>query len=441
MRKLEFLVIPLALSALSWSSGARAVALTFDATVARALESSTRVKATAHELEAAVERRRASWADAGPRVSADFSEVHFEDEQTAQLGAQEVLLRPKVTRSASITASQPLTGAVALIAKAGLDGTTEDVKALALAQAKIETAFAAAEAWLRAAEKEKLVKVATESVAAAEKQSQDGAALERAGRINRGDLLRLQLATSEAKARLAGARAAAEIAFAVLRETVGMPAGTTIEVQGAPEAQVVAEKETPAPAGDVQGALKSRLEPQQAALGVEIAGFYKKLAYSQFSPNVNVFVKWERNLGELAGGLGGTPKRDAKTYGITANWLLWDNMSRVFQVRQASEEVARTEALKSGAEAAIRLDVASAEAMLKASRESLALAVSAVTQADESYRIEEARFKTGSRSATDLILSEASRTGARGRLVTARTDFEASRLKLAKALGQDRPKL
>lgn len=430
---------PLQLTALTLGLLApRAIAadLTMDEAVARALANAPKVKAAQADLAGATEAKRAAWADMGPRLTLDYNDAHFNDEQAAKMGGQKIVIRPKISRTGTLTAAQPITGAFALAARANLNGVTEEIKDLGFKQAQIETAFGAAEAWLRAAEKARLVTVSEESVAAADRQRLDAAALERAGRLNHGDVLKLELAVSEAKARAAGARAAEEIAFAQLREAAGFAAAEPLTL---PDATGSVKVGTPAVAVDVAKAVERRLEPKQAVLGVEAAGYGKKLVYAQFSPSINAFIKWDRNLGELEPGIAGTPSRDTRTFGIQASWLLWDNGSRVFQLRQAAEQDVYAEAQKDALVQGVRLDLAATQAQLKAARESLLLAETAVQQAEEAYRIEQARFKTGTRSATDLILAEASRSGAQGRLVSARTDYRVLSIKMQKALGDERP--
>jgi outer membrane protein TolC len=139
-------------------------------------------------------------------------------------------------------------------------------------------------------------------------------------------------------------------------------------------------------------------------------------------------------------GLGGGEK-DTRTYGITATWEIWNNGASVFAVRQAAEESQRAEAASQLAEQGVRLDVFQTVANLRAAQESLTLAETAVKQAEEAYRIEQVRFRSGARSATDVILAESSQAGARGRLVTAVTDLIVWNLRLQKALGASRPTL
>lgn len=93
------------------------------------------------------------------------------------------------------------------------------------------------------------------------------------------------------------------------------------------------------------------------------------------------------------------------------------------------------------AETLARVELTQADANLKASHEALALAELAVKQAEEAYRMEQARFRTGSRSATDLVLAESAQAGARGRLVLATANVWSWQWKLQKAAGVDAPSL
>lgn len=418
------------------TSGAT-VQLTIADAVARALETSPRIKQAAAERDAQKERRRGAWADVGPRVKGEFNLVRWEDEQTVNFGGQEIVMRPKESQVGSLTAYQPITGGVALSAKAGLEGTQAELKEMSLTLTRSEVAYQTAELWLKAYQARRQLEISLQSVAAAESQQRDAAALERAGRMNRGDVLKLELAVSEAKARAAQARAQVEVTDAGLREAIGLPPDAMLAIAG--ELPTVS---TSVPERDaaVKDAMDRRLEPKLAEGGVDAAGFGKKLAYTNFSPSVNLFAKVERNFGEQAG-LSGGGSRDTKTYGVQASWDLWNNGAHVFAVREAADQIVKAEEGVRGAAAQVRLDVQTALASLKAADESLSLAKVAVTQAAEAYRIEQVRFRTGSRSATDLILAETSNASAQGRLVTAQSDHITWNLRLRKALGDELPKL
>jgi outer membrane protein len=404
--------------------------------VSRALGTSPKLRQAERERDAQIEKRRSAWADIGPRVKAEYTQVHFEDKQEADFGGQKLLLRDDVTKNGSVTVLQPITGAMALAKGAQLAGVQEDLKEMSWQITRGDVAFQAAETWLRAYQAERLLVVSDASVSAADRQLKDAQALERVGRMNRGDVLKLELSASEARARAAQARATRETVIAALREAIGASLAEPVAVAGGLPAVPAAD---PTLAEALKEASERRLEPQLARSGVEAAEFGKKLTYSQFSPGVNVFVKWDRNFGEVAGFGGGD--KQTRTYGIQASWDLWNNGSSVFQVREAAQNVAKAEEGVRGVDSGIRMEVTQAVAQLKAAREGLALARTAAAQGEEAYRIETARFSTGTRSATDLVLAETSASGAKARLVAAETDLIVSWLKLEKALGREQPPL
>jgi outer membrane protein TolC len=87
------------------------------------------------------------------------------------------------------------------------------------------------------------------------------------------------------------------------------------------------------------------------------------------------------------------------------------------------------------------LDVQQALANFSASQEALAAAELAVTQAEEVYRIQAVRFKTGAILSSELLMSQNARDAAQARLVSAQTDLVAWNLKTQKALGLEQPQL
>lgn len=424
--------------------------LSLSQAIAAALSSSAQIRAAEAGMRAQVERRRGAWAGIGPRIKLDYNDIRFEKAQTANFVANvrevndnivvdrvPVTLRGDRIETGSAMLIQPITGLLPLIEIARNEGTLLGLKELELENTKRTVAYATAEAWVRAKQSLRLLAIAEASVQAAESQLKDARALERAGRLNRADALRLELAVSEAKVKLAEARAGEATAIMALREAMGL----------GPEASLDLGAELPRPSSLKSGKVETayadsaakRLEVKMAKQGVEVADFGTKVAWSQFSPSINVFAKLERNFGEPAG-LGGS-KEDQKSYGINASWDIWSNGSSVFAVRQAAEERAKAEAMVQQAETLARVELTQADANLKASHEALALAELAVKQAEEAYRMEQARFRTGSRSATDLVLAESAQAGARGRLVLATANVWSWQWKLQKAAGVDAPSL
>lgn len=399
-----------------------------------ALGKSPKLHQAEAERNASTEHRRGSWSDVGPRVTADYSYAHFSDPIDATIpGFGNFVVRPTLVRSASLTAIQPITGAYALVTKAKFDGVQEDLKEQNVKLTRADVAFQASDSWLKAYQAQRQLENAQLAVEVATSQAKDGSAMERAGRLNHADSLKLQLAISEARSGVAQARAARDIAFGALRETLGLAVGTKLALQGS----LPVVPEPPSEEVAIATALNQRLEKKQAQTSVELASYSKKLAAAQYIPTVNVFAKSEHDLGTLPFG----SQAWTHSYGVTASWDLWTNGSSAFAVREAAQTTAAAEQAQLSVEQMVRLDVEQALANLNAARESAAAASLAVSQAEEVYRIEAVRFKTGSVLSSDLLLVENSREGAKARLVNAQTDLVAWHLKTQKALGIEQPQL
>ena len=405
--------------------------------VSRSLEASTRIRQATLDHGAQVERVRSAWSDMGPRLKADYNEVHYPSALSFQIdpAAPPVVTRPEVIKTGILTLAQPITGLAVFYEKARAETAQRDMKELTMRLTKADVSYQTAERWLEAYQLARQLGIAQASVAAAENQLKDAKALERVGRLNRGDVLKLELAVSESKARAAQARVGAELSLAALREGMGMEPTDPLELDAS--LPVVPEAD-PDLATALQTARERRLETQRARHGVSLAGMGKHLAYAQFSPTVNLFATLNRNFADKLP-LG--TERQFRTFGIQVSWDIWTNGSQVFGVREAAEQEAKAEDAVKLVEDGVKLDVQAALANLKAARETLSLAKVAVEQASEAYRIETVRFRTGTRSATDLITAETSEASAKGRLVTAQTSLINWHFKLQKALGGEQPEI
>ena len=154
---------------------------------------------------------------------------------------------------------------------------------------------------------------------------------------------------------------------------------------------------------------------------------------------MDAFAQLDRNFGEVTAF--GNKDRDLKYWGIRANWTIWNNGGSIFRTREAFARTRAAEATAEQAKDLVRVDVISAVENLQASREALQFAEVGVKQAEEAYRIDGIRFKSGSITATDQILSENTKASIQGQYVDAKTQLLLSFFRLQKALGQDQPSL
>lgn len=409
--------------------------LSIESAIDLALAESPELAQAVSKEKAQIEKKRSSWSGLGPRVQATYNEVRFQNELVAEFNNQAFTIRSDRSQVGALRALQPVIGLYALYEYAKVEGSKAKLTELERKSKSRDVAFKASFSWLDAFEAYEQLKVEEVSLRAAQSQLKDAQALQRVGRLNRGDVLKLELQVSESKARLALAKSWKKIAFTQLKEIVGLPLKTDLKLlKTLPklETKKLALEEA------LSRALDQRLEKKQAEQAIPIAEFSKKLAYSKFAPSVNVFVQVERNFGSRDAF--GQSEKDTRTFGIQATWDLWNNGETVFEVREASYQIRQAEEQVRSSETMIRVDLISAMSRLKAAEEALEFSRIAVEQAEEAYRIEKAKFLSGKSSASDLILAESSSKGSKSRLVNAESEKVRQHLNLQKALGEERPK-
>lgn len=420
--------------AMGQDNGPTPMQLALKEAIERSKESYAKAKILKADRNSQIERVRASWADLGPRVKLDYTLSQFEKEMATGSGDQKNISRPEVLKQGSLTIAQPITGLGALTKKALFEETQLEIKQDTYELSKTEGAFLAAELWLTTFQLDQLSQIAESSVKAVEQQLRDASAMERVGRLNRGDVLKLELAVSESKMRLTQTLTARATAMANLSEIVGINPQTAIKLPAdIPEfafAEYSLEK-------SLDLARAQRLDSRVSKNSVELAEFGKSLVYSQFSPQINLFVKADRNFGLPYLPM---PGRISRSYGVNITWDIWNNGFHVFALREAQDQVVKAEEAAKASDSRTAIEVQNAFSSYNSAKVALNLAMTAVKQADEAFRIESIRFKTGARSATDLIIAESSHAQAKGRLITAKVDLANNYFKYQKSMGYEAPK-
>ncbi len=412
--------------------------LTLQDAVNRAVTSNPTVDQAQAEMDASTERKRSAWTNIGPRVSAEYNEAHFEDEVRVPLGSQNgevnlVKFRDDVTKTGSLTNAPPITGLYAAIQYGRFSSMQQDFSFESLRQAKRDVAFQTAEAFLNAYQAQEQEEITAASLNASKRQYEDALAIQRVGRLSQGDVLKFQLALSQAETRAAQARTTKQVAFAMLQQMIQAKDDETIVLeQNLPKL----EEESIDIQKGIEQALAQRPEAKKAELASELADYNKDLAYAQFIPTVNIFKKWDRNFGEVAG-LGS--EKETAYYGISLKWDIWSNGSSVFAVREAIANKEKAEATRTSAKDGVKLDVIQAWQNFQAAKQSLKFAQTGVAQAEEAYRIDQTRFKNGQISATDLIFSESAMSTAQGTRVAAETQYLLWHFRLQRSMGKDLP--
>jgi len=188
-------------------------------------------------------------------------------------------------------------------------------------------------------------------------------------------------------------------------------------LMGAPrfEASIETSKDPPAAMEAAESLARPDVEAAEARVGA--AGASVRAARAERLPALNVAAGWERNRGY------GTDSASTWQIGILAQMPLWDGGGRGDAVAraQARERAAahRLEAL----EDLSRAEIAAARGKWEAAKASYEATSSGLVAAEETARIQTARFAAGRLSAADLVDAESALASARSDLSTTLADW------------------
>lgn len=220
-----------------------------------------------------------------------------------------------------------------------------------------------------------------------------------AGLVVESDLLSAKVRLAGREQELIRARNNLELARAQLNMAMGV--GTDAHYQ---LADSLSEKDLAAPplreleqtALTTRPDLK-RIEAQQSAQELSVA-----IAKSSFGPHLNAFAGWELDNPALFAGGGG----NSWLGGIELQIDLFQGGAKRAALSREHATAEKIAALKQAASDAVRLEVRQAYFDQDAARQQVGVARSAITQAQESLRINQDRYDAGLLTITDLLSAE-----------------------------------
>ncbi len=417
------------------ASQIQATQLSMSEAIDMALKNALSIKSFEADLSAQQNKQISAWLDLGPRLSATFNETRFDDKQTAQMGPSEMVIREDLARTGSLKLIQPITGLFALAQKARLEGKQRDIKESGLKLTTAQVAFKVAELYLTAQKNEALWKISKASIEAADAQAKEGASLLNAGRITRGDFLKIELSATQARVTEAKARAANEVAYFILQETIGYKGEEAFSIMPFVPSETVLPYAMPSLEDGFAQSVSNRLEVKQAQLVEDVASLGSQASLVSFLPSVNFFAQIDRNFGTPS--FGGS--KETKMIGLQASWDFFNSGAHFFLIRESERQLAKARYQGDIIKQQVRIELMQTTAVLNAAVEGIELAKKAMEQAQEAFRIEKVKFALGRGTATELVLAQTSFTAANTGLINALTDVKIQTLKLQQTLGKTRP--
>ncbi|MGB8772338.1 MAG: TolC family protein [Candidatus Korobacteraceae bacterium] len=261
-----------------------------------------------------------------------------------------------------------------------------------------ELVFQTVQAYYAVLLAQKQLQVAEDALKTAEAIEQQSRTRVESGMAVDSDLLSAQVLTSSRKQERIARQNELALARTRLALAMGMPADAVYEPKEALEERTF-------PPADVNQLEKTALEkrPDLKRIESERSAQMKSvsMAKAAFGPRLNAFGSWEEDSHAV-----GWTGANNWVAGAELQFDLFSGGSKRAALAREKALAERATAAQAGVEDAIRLEVRTAYYDFDAAQQEVAVARSAIAQADESLRINENRYEGGLSTVTDMLRVE-----------------------------------
>jgi outer membrane protein len=403
--------------------------LTVEQAVQEAIRVNDQLRAARARAEASGDLARSARGQLLPALSATEQWQHYDSPFAINLAGQSFVARNINTNALSLTANQPVLGLVHLgyglsSANHSADASRSDAQVTAASLGEqVRTTY------LRLFEALAQQGIAQTSVEQLQKQVQDADSRYRAGTITKADLLRFQTAAANAQQQFIQAQTDALVdRQGLLTYLARNPEDASIEFVEPEDLERLAAEPVHQPVDSlINQSLAQRPEVHRALAQAEAARDNDRAQFTALLPEVSVQASYAWTRGQLF-----FPENSAYV-GIFVNWPFWSWGTQFYAARSAERQADAADALSQDAQRQAAYDVSSRYVQLQAQFVAVQVAETAITSAEEAYRVTDAQVRAGIGTTTDLLDAQSALTTARLNLARARYERAVARVALDRA--------
>jgi outer membrane protein len=339
-----------------------------------------------------------------------------------------ITVRDRVTGSADLQLSQPLSGAFVI-------GTLieRDQAAAAATQAqrdgvRVDIAYQTAEAYLGALQARTLGQIARATLSQLDADLQHAKVLLQAGTLQQVDVLRLDAERARIEQQQLTADTTALGARRRLAMLLGFPDGTElalVDIDTAPPALPWTEEEA------VARARRDRSEARAAEANRHVAELGVDVARANYFPSISLVGIYSHAISSTSFGTAS----DSAYIGLTLDWNLWDWGKRTAEV-EGSRALSRQALLGQSALASqIAVDTRARWQAARTAQATLEVTARGLAAASEAQRLQAARYSHGAATTVEVLDAETALANAKAQAAIARYQYLVAWMALSRAVG------
>ena len=408
--------------------------LTLEESIEIALEQNPTLKGAQGAIREAKYRRLGAVSDFLPQANTQYSYTRLDEAPTMTTSPTS----PKLTvgerdfYTLQNTVTQPVFTGGALINNYLLANLGVDTAKVEFERTKLDLVLNVKEAYYGVLTAEKGVEVAEQAVEQLESHHTVAQAFFDVGMIPKNDLLQVEVQLAQTRQNLIKAQNGLEVARAVfntlLRRDIDEDVNLVEILEYVPMVIDVARL--------TEEAYQERPEIKAAGLGVKSAKRGVGLAVSGFFPQASIVFNYDRQGDDYrVNGSRFEPDPDSWSVMGVAQWKVWDWGKTVWGVGESKAKVFQAECALEEITDGVRLDVKQASLSVIEAEKNIHLANTAVSQAEENFRINEERYKGQVATSTDVLDALTLLTQARTNYYSALSDYNVAKARLARSIG------
>ncbi len=433
-----------------WSIPASAETLSLADSLVRATTNHPDIQSTQSDVVSAQARHRGVKAGYGPKLDAaaniqvwsDANEINidafganlpapqtpYEELISGLLSTGTISIRDQVTWDGSLTLTQPLTPLWDIHLASKISAISTQVARTNVSAAERRVRRDVASAFLRVNQARKAVANAKDEVTQLKAQSDRLQVLVEVGAAQAADKLRIDVALAAAQQREFRAEADLNLATSAFAVALGESDGADLDA-AALEVGTLAEPSATLEEL-IQVAMSERDELQNLDGQYDQADLQVDLKKSAYKPDVVALAQYQHTEGQ------GLSNSDSFFVGASLRWNLFEWGKTQSSVDEASSSVVKVKLAKEQVRRQIGLQVRKSWFDYEASRKMHVVALSAVLQAEEAFRIENERFEAGQSTSTDLLAAQTALTEAKNNRDSAYYQGLVNRAEMTWAIGR-----
>ncbi len=414
-------------------------ALTLDEAIKEAVDNNYIIKQRIERIYSSAEEKKIARSLLLPKLSSSYSYQRLKEKPYAIFdnpfspgNRYKVRTGDRDRSYWDIAITQPIFTGFSLITRHRIAGLGVDLRKTYRDEAVLDIVRDVKVSYFQVLLSKRYLDIAKEEVSQLRSHFKDAEGFFKQGMIPYNDLLKSKVALAQAEQNLVKARSSVKVAISRLNTILEKDIDEKTRIQDIRSFEPVSYRLDPL----YDKALQRRPEIRALKIAIKQARQRIRLARSGYYPQVYLFARYEQMGNDIDATDNDYGNSHNASIGLQAKWNIFEWGKTRAEVKKAFHEYEAVSYELRKAEDNIKLEVKRAFERLKVARQNLVTAKTALTQAEENYRITNLRYQQNLTTSTEVLDARTFLTQAEVNYYDALYGYMIAKAELERAIGE-----